>query len=196
MEIFSPVPWSAGEKRIHRLLGVPLDINPAAQTLTQQATFMLENAPLLVIGTLDSQGRPWTTVWGGEPGFAQSSGRRRMVEVLTTVEPKYDPVVQALASGLDKARGQAVGTDDGKMFSGLSIDLMSRARVKIAGRMMALGLTNKLETPDAGDHANAFMRFRVDESLGESATSFLSSDNDVHVLNRPCPSRQLSKVHQ
>lgn len=32
---------------------------------------MVQHAPLLALGTLDEQKRPWTTVWGGKAGFAR-----------------------------------------------------------------------------------------------------------------------------
>jgi hypothetical protein len=162
-------------------------MNPASQTLTAQASFMLENAPLLVMGTLDHQGRVWTTVWGGEPGFAMSLGRQRMVDVLTTVELKFDPVVEAFASEFGGKHDQPAGTRKDKMFSGLTIDLMSRNRVKIAGRVMAVDLGDEIRTlgDNSSSQPNALMRFRVDESLGEGAVvrAYPCSGSDCEI----CP---------
>jgi hypothetical protein len=95
-----------------------------------------------------------------------------MVDVLTTVELKYDPVVEALASEFGGKPDQAAGTRKDKMFSGLTIDLMSRNRVKIAGRVMAVGLGDKIRTlgGNSSSQPNALMRFRVDESLGEGCS--------------------------
>jgi hypothetical protein len=155
MALTMNVPFSKGEKQMHRLLGGQSDWNPAMATLTPQAVMMLENAPLLAIGTLDSQARPWTTVLGGRPGFAQSLGKRRMIGVETAVESEYDPVILALAG----EHG-----DKGKMFAGLAIDLVTRKRVKIAGRAVNMRLLNQDTTgvPRVGQ-----FRFRIDESLGE-----------------------------
>ncbi len=139
---------------MHRLLGAQSEWNPAAATLTRQAVMMLEEAPLLAIGTIDSQARPWTTVLGGRPGFARGLGKRGMISVETAVESEYDPVVQALAGEHGGKR---------KMFAGLTIDLVTRERVKIAGRTVSMRWNNDVQ----GGSKEAEFRFIVDQSLGE-----------------------------
>ncbi|KAJ4315932.1 hypothetical protein N0V94_005696 [Neodidymelliopsis sp. IMI 364377] len=102
--------------------------------LTPQASFMLQRAPLLAIGTLDDASRPWTALWGGAPGFSEPIGGG-FVGTRTLVDSKYDPVVQALVGG---TKGEMMQPKDGgKMISGLAIDLVTRKRVKIAGKMAA-----------------------------------------------------------
>ncbi|OCK78738.1 oxidoreductase-like protein [Lepidopterella palustris CBS 459.81] len=132
------LPWSAGEERMHQLMHVPDRYdNPTSSMLTPQASWMLQRAPLLAIGTLDDSGRPWTTIWGGKPGFSQPLGSS-IVGSRTFVDRKYDPVVQALVGG--RSDGEVVKGEVGRMVSGLAIDLMSRKRVKLYGRMMAAAL--------------------------------------------------------
>ncbi|CAO2647701.1 Nn.00g086230.m01.CDS01 [Neocucurbitaria sp. VM-36] len=110
--------------------------------LTPQASFMLQHGPLLALGTLDSQSRPWTTLWGGSPGFSEPLGGG-FIGTRTLVDGQNDPVVQALVGGAVKGETmQPIA--GGKMVAGLAIDLMTRKRVKIAGRMVA-GTMNEVD---------------------------------------------------
>jgi hypothetical protein len=125
------MPWSDGEHQMHELLHVPEHENPTSPFLTPQAAYMLQQAPLLAVGTLDSQNRPWTTIWGGERGFSQPLGGNLM-GTRTLVDAKYDPVVDALVS-------EEFGKKNGgpKMMAGLTLDLMTRKRVKLSGNAVA-----------------------------------------------------------
>lgn len=139
------MPWHPGEHAMHEKLRVPETDNPTSTGLTPMAAYQLQTDPLLAIGTLDSQKRPWTTVWGGEAGFARSLGAG-IVGIKTVVDRKYDPVVQALMGGKDN--GEVVKEEGkGRMIGGLAIDLMRRLRVKLYGRMIA----GALSKPDMSD---------------------------------------------
>ncbi|KAJ4371889.1 hypothetical protein N0V86_008443 [Didymella sp. IMI 355093] len=127
--------WSEGESEMHSLLRLPPQDNPTSAMLTPQASFMLQRAPLLAIGTLDEESRPWTALWGGAPGFSEPIGGG-FVGTRTLVDSKYDPVVHALVGGAEKGETlQPQGS--GKMVAGLAIDLVTRKRVKIAGKIVA-----------------------------------------------------------
>jgi ferredoxin-NADP reductase/predicted pyridoxine 5'-phosphate oxidase superfamily flavin-nucleotide-binding protein len=125
--------FNEGEEKMHKLLHVPGNNNPTSTMLTPQASFLLQRAPLLAIGTLDAASRLWTSLWGGHPGFSQPLGGG-IIGTRTIVDGVNDPVVQALVGGVEK--GEMV-QDDTKMFAGLTIDLMTRKRVKIFGHMIA-----------------------------------------------------------
>lgn len=127
--------WSEGEEKMHKLLRVPDQDNPTSYMLTPQASVMLQRASLLAIGTQDAESRPWTTLWGGAPGFSEPIGGG-FVGTRTLVDSKYDPVVRALMGGTEKGE-MLQPNDEGKMLSGLAIDLVTRKRVKIAGKMAA-----------------------------------------------------------
>ncbi|KAF2274950.1 oxidoreductase-like protein [Westerdykella ornata] len=131
------MPWNEGEERMQQLMHVPERGNPTATTLTPQAMYLLQRAPLLAIGTLDSQERPWTTLWGGQTGFSEHLGGK-MIGTRTLVDGEKDPVVQALAGGAT-TNGEMIQGND-KMVSGLTIDLMMRKRVKLFGRVLAASL--------------------------------------------------------
>ncbi|KAF2009562.1 oxidoreductase-like protein [Aaosphaeria arxii CBS 175.79] len=165
------MPWSHGEHKMHELLHVPEYDNPTSTSLTAQASFMLQRAPLLAFGTLDSQDRPWTTLWGGHPGFSQPLGGG-MIGTRTIVDGAHDPVVQSLTGGVEK--GEMIQNSN-RMLSGLAIDLMTRKRVKIAGHMVAGALgevdveyedgSERLEGgPDKQDQLQ--LVYKVDQSLG------------------------------
>jgi hypothetical protein len=127
--------WHAGEEEMHKLLRVPNQDNPTSPYLTPHAANFLIRSPLIALGTLDSEGRPWTTLWGGEPGFSRPIAQS-IIGVKTTVDRLNDPVVEKLLG--DTADGEVVQEKGaGKMVGGLAIDLENRRRVKLYGRMVA-----------------------------------------------------------
>lgn len=145
------LPWSEGEEKMHDLLHVPPQDNPTSAMLTPQASFMLQRAPLLAIGTLDSDSRPWTALWGGVSGFSEPLGGG-FVGTRTLVDGKFDPVVQALVGGKEKGETLQAEAGEGKMLSGLAIYLVTRKRVKIAGKMAA-GTLRDVEVELEGNEA-------------------------------------------
>ncbi|TQS33525.1 hypothetical protein Golomagni_06127 [Golovinomyces magnicellulatus] len=111
---------------------------------------------LVALGTLDEQGRPWTTIWGGERGFAQPVAQG-VLGFNSGVDTKYDPVYEALWKETDGAGGMVrPNGGEGKLMSALSIDLESRDRVKLAGLMMA----------GSAEEKSVQMAMLVTESLG------------------------------
>lgn len=166
------LPWNAGEEKMHALLRVPSQDNPTSTMLTPQASFMLQRGPLLALGTLDSQSRPWTTIWGGSPGFSEPLGGG-YIGTRTLVDGKYDPVVQALVGGAEEGE-MLQPKDDGKMLSGLAFDLMTRKRVKFCGKMVA-GTVRKVNVDfaDGLERGGALEKqdqiqlvTKIDQSLG------------------------------
>lgn len=156
--------WHSGEEQMHRLLRVPDYDNPTSLYLTPYGNLILTHSPLLAIGTLDSADRPWTTLWGGEPGFSRAIGQS-IIGVRTTVDRRYDPVVEALF-GKDANR-EIASPEPGNMVSGLGIDLETRTRVKLYGRMVA-GSINATE----GEAGEAQLVVKIEQSLGEFFLDF------------------------
>ena len=105
MSLSVALPWNDGEEALHRLLQTPHSDNPTATMLTPQASFMLQHGPLLALGTLDAQSRPWVTVWGGTTGFSEPLGNG-FLGTRTLVDAQNDPVVQALVG--DAPHGEMV----------------------------------------------------------------------------------------
>ncbi|KAG9669381.1 putative oxidoreductase, partial [Aureobasidium melanogenum] len=167
MAFYQALDFHEGEKIMQKRLRVPEMDNPTIPMLSPQASSMLQRAPLLAFGTLDSEGRPWTTVWGGRKGFSQPLGNS-MIGIRTSVASKLDPVVEALV-GRD-TNGEIVKEEgEGRLLSGLAIDLDTRKRVKLAGRMVAgtLGRANgDNDTDDYEQQGILQLVARIDESLG------------------------------
>ncbi|CAD0091450.1 unnamed protein product, partial [Aureobasidium vineae] len=164
-----------GEKLMQKKLRVPEMDNPTIPMLSPQLSTMLQRAPLLAFGTLDPEGRPWTTVWGGRKGFSQPLGNS-MVGIRTSVASKLDPVVEVLV-GRD-AKGEIVKEEgEGRLLSGLAIDLDTRKRVKLAGKMVA-GTLGSTDGED-GTYANVQQGVlqlvaRIDESLASTNPRLVS----------------------
>ena len=96
---------------------------------------------LMAVGALDDSGRPWTTVWGGQRGFADRIAEGTL-RIRALVDGIHDPVTQALlplpVDGRQLPRYPDDASDDGlKLISGMSIDFESRDRVKVMGRLLA-----------------------------------------------------------
>lgn len=172
MAFYQALDFHEGEKTMQKKLRVPEMDNPTIPMLSPQASSMLQRAPLLAFGTLDSDGRPWTTVWGGRKGFSHPLGNS-MIGIRISVAAKLDPVVEVLV-GRD-AKGEIVREEgEGRLLSGLAIDLDTRKRVKLAGRMVAGTLSNTDGDNDTDDHEQQGILqlvARIDESLGLSKSS-------------------------
>jgi hypothetical protein len=152
--------WHDGEKEMRKLLHVPDHDNPTSPMLTTYAAGTLQRSPLLALGTLDSKGRPWTTLWGGEPGFARAI-TQQVIGMRATIDRLNDPVAEILFEG--KADGEVVQAEgNGKMVSGLGINLETRSRVKLFGRMVAGSLQSTEE--GIGD---VQLVVKIEQSLGK-----------------------------
>ncbi|KAF2223817.1 hypothetical protein BDZ85DRAFT_262220 [Elsinoe ampelina] len=164
MAFYQAKEWHEGEQEMHRRLRVPEMDNPAMPGLSPQLAAALPRMPLLALGTLDSEGRPWTTLWGGEKGFSQSLGGG-MMGVRTPVPSVLDPVVEILVGS--KADGEVVKQEgQGRLVSGLIIDLETRKRVKLAGRMVAGALAGQRNDDQAVSEGLLQLVVKVEESLG------------------------------
>jgi ferredoxin-NADP reductase len=179
--IFMAHPWHQGEQKMHQLMKVPEYDNPTTAALTPQAAFMFQRAPLLAIGALDAQSRPWTSLWGGETGFSRPLGGD-MVGIRADVDTEFDPVVECLVSKEKRAKGEIVKSEgQGAMVGGLTIDLMTRKRVKIYGRMVA-GAVSPTEVEGLGI-GDMQLVCKVEQSLG-NCPKYLNK-RDI----RPAPAR-------
>ncbi|KAL9110454.1 MAG: hypothetical protein Q9227_004998 [Pyrenula ochraceoflavens] len=198
--LLSPqLPLNEGETRIRTILSSPrLHENPNSPFLVPQGVALLQSAPLLALGTLDAQGRPWTTLWGGETGFARQVAPSLVGVKTSVVDGKFDPVVEALFEGGND--GEVVRSEgEGKMVSGLTIDMERRRRVKLFGHMVA-GALSPL-TPANQDQqaavaaaaaaagkenmgqAEAQLVFKIDQSL-TNCPKYITS---LHITPIPSP---------
>ncbi|KAG8169779.1 hypothetical protein KVR01_000524 [Diaporthe batatas] len=168
--------WHAGELAVHKLVRVPTRENPTAAGLPASYGYRVQASPLVALGALDDEGRPWTTVWGGEPGFARPIGHD-LLTAASLVDADHDPVVSALFGGgggetrTRTDRRYEMGPADfasggGRVVSGLSIDLETRDRVKLGGRLVEGGVARGGEGGDGDGPARAEVVVLVEEGLG------------------------------
>ena len=178
MTFYQALDFHEGEKLMQRKLHVPEMDNPTIPMLSPQASNMLQRAPLLAFGTVDSEGRPWTTVWGGRTGFSRPLGNST-IGIRTFVALKLDSVVEALVG--QGAEGEIVKEEgEGRLLSGLAIDLDTRKRVKLAGRMVAGTLGSVHEDDTAKDDSRQGVLqivARIDETLGVFISPSLETMN-------------------
>ncbi|KAK2855672.1 hypothetical protein FQN49_004957 [Arthroderma sp. PD_2] len=167
------VPWHDGEEKMHQLMHVPREDNPTAAFLSPGAAALAQRSPLLALGTLDKQGRPWSTVWGGQAGFVGPVAQS-VIGIRNIIDGTYDPVAETLLGG-ELAGTIVKESGPGRLMSGLPVDMENRRRVKLMGRMVAGSLEES--TPeksdggstgdnDIGKVAQVQVVMKVDESLG------------------------------
>ncbi|KAK3295134.1 uncharacterized protein B0H64DRAFT_138973 [Chaetomium fimeti] len=191
--------WHAGERAVHTLLKVPTSgrQNPTTTGLPPSYAHRVAVSPLLAVGTLDDQGRPWTTIWGGERGFAQSVAQG-ILGVRSLVDKAHDPVVEALLG--KAADGEVLQPEDGKVMSALSVDLETRDRVKLAGKMTVGTLAGRSDNSTVAETQLAML---VQESLGNCPKYLNIKDIRAHVPSPqlvspslPLPAEALALIEQ
>lgn len=144
--------------------------NPTSYGLSPYGARVLQDSPLLAIGTLDDEGLPWTTLLAGEPGFARYLGPS-VFGVETLVNRTFDPVLSVLNSSKNE-EGTAQDESNNRMMSGLAINLARRSRVKLSGRLAA-GLSGTSKSRGGEDDDDAVGRvqmiMKVEQSIGTSS---------------------------
>lgn len=121
-------PWHAGERQIQDTVGVAermAVIGPKVirDYLPEQHRDFYPLLPYLILGVVDAQGIPWATMVEGAPGFAHSPDPHTLQ-------------VDSLPSASDPARA---AFDQGAAVGLLGIDLNTRRRNRMNGRVAALG---------------------------------------------------------
>lgn len=156
---YQAMDWHEGEVAMHNLVKDPGKDNPTSPFLTPFAASVLLSSPLLAVGTLDSSGRPWTSLWGGESGFSRAVSQS-VIGVKVPVDRRFDPVATILFG--EDADGEVVHSrGPGRMLGGLAINLQARRRVKLFGRFAAGALAPTID--GAGELQ---MAVKIEQSLG------------------------------
>lgn len=160
-----------GETAIHALLRIQQHrSNPTQIGLPTRFALRVAASPLVALGTLDDEGRPWTSVWGGEVGFATPL-EHGVLAMETLADARFDPVTTCLFGTSKDGRlndeayhitREELEGGGGRVMAGLSIDLTTRDRVKLAGRLVA----GKADLTGTEDVARVQMAMLVEESLG------------------------------
>lgn len=162
MSIHEVLPFHEGETSLHQTLHIPDRDNPTQPFLSPFAARVLQRSPLIALGAVDDQGRPWTTLWGGEPAFARPIAPS-IIAIKSSVARTHDPVIDILLGAA--APGEVVqGGENGALMSGLAIDLDSRLRAKFSGRMVAGALQDPEQ--ESGGATEVQLVMKIESSLG------------------------------
>ena len=119
-----PSPWHAGERAIQERLGVAKRMEAAGRRVIrdfmpdQHRTFY-QQLPFVLMGTVDADGAVWATMLEGAPGFVSSPDPRRLC--ITARPDSNDPA--------------AIGIDTGAAVGLLGIELSTRRRNRMNGRI-------------------------------------------------------------
>ncbi|KAM7204925.1 hypothetical protein V8F20_003387 [Naviculisporaceae sp. PSN 640] len=181
--------WHPGEIAAHKLLKVPTSLrhNPTQPGLSFSHGYRVAESPIVALGTLDSQGNIWTTLWGGGKGFARPVAKG-VLALQSLVAVEGDPFVEALLHSAGTGNGNADGDGvikpegNGKMMSGLSVNLETRDRVKLAGRLLVASLDNKGGSGEKKVR-EIQMAMAVDEGLGNCPKYMNRKEIHAHVPN-------------
>ncbi|PIG89469.1 oxidoreductase FAD-binding protein [Aspergillus arachidicola] len=170
------LPWHDGEIQMRSLLRIPPIINPTVPSLSYGATYLLLNSPLLAIGAVDREGRPWSTLWGGEVGFAKPTSQSK-IEIRTPVDSKHDPLADIL---LHNSSGES-----GQLVSALVVDLATRKRAKLFGRKITGSIQVDEENHiDSSRVGFAHLLVQIEASLG-NCPKYINIRNITPALPTP-----------
>ncbi|MEY9536483.1 pyridoxamine 5'-phosphate oxidase family protein [Sinorhizobium fredii] len=117
-------PWHDGEIKLQRQSGVETRMDEFGRRvlrdhLIEQHREFYPLLPMVVLGAVDQRGDPWATLRAGRPGFLRAPDAYRL-----TVELSREPA--------DPADG---GMEDGASLALLGIDLGTRRRNRLNGRL-------------------------------------------------------------
>ena len=164
----SNVSWHEGEQQMHALLHLPERENPTSYGLAPYGIRILHRSPLLAIGTLDHEGHPWTTLLGGEPGFARYLGRQSIVGVETLADRVLDPVLSTLNSNRHQRDITQDETND-RIMSALAINPATRERVKLSGSIVVGSFgQSESKTGEEDNVGTVQLVMKIEQSLGTS----------------------------
>jgi predicted pyridoxine 5'-phosphate oxidase superfamily flavin-nucleotide-binding protein len=121
-------PWHAGEIALQATLGVEQRMDEIGRKVIRnympdQHRDFFAQLPFAVFGSVDAEGRPWATLRAGEEGFLHSPDPQHLQLVLPA---EADDPAQA-------------GLRDGAAVGMLGIELHTRRRNRLNGRLHALG---------------------------------------------------------
>ena len=149
-------------------------MNPNSPYLPLQRAVFLQSCPLIALGVLDKEKRPWTTLWGGHKGFVASLGNN-IVGMTALVDRKWDPVIELFEEGTEQEESFGKGCK----ISALAIDLESRRRLKFAGEVLGTLFGQKDKDKDIREGDDAVVEtqlvLKVESSLGKYSIFFHTS---------------------
>ena len=119
-------PFHPGEQLVQSRYGVREKLESAGRRvirdfMSDQHREFFETLPLIFLGALDRDGRPWATALSGDPGFVRTP-TDRILEIAATPQ-KGDPLAQAL--------------EPGAAMAVLGLEFPTRRRNRANGRLLS-----------------------------------------------------------
>jgi uncharacterized protein len=119
-------PFHAGEQAVHDRLGIRQRMVGLGQrvirtAMPEQHQRFFEQLPFMLVGSVDSAGRPWASTLVGRPGFVQAPDAKRLEFAAHPIPG--DPLAQGLALGAQ--------------LGFLGIELHTRRRNRVNGHVVA-----------------------------------------------------------
>lgn len=111
----------SNSEKIRTLLHIPPSRNPTTPFLNPSTAAFLSQCTLLILGSLDSQNRPWSSLIAGPAGFTRGINTEFLA--VSGRVALGDPILDNLSLPGER------------MLSGLGTDLAARRRAKIFGRV-------------------------------------------------------------
>jgi len=155
-------PWHAGEIAIQSTLGAAERMDEIGRKVIRdfmpdQHRDFFAQLPFAVFGSVDAEGRPWATLRAGEEGFMHSP----------------DPQRLQLALPADVDDPAQAGLRDGAAVGMLGIELHTRRRNRLNGRLRALGEDRyDLEVAESFGNCPKYIHvrdYRFERSPGEAS---------------------------
>jgi hypothetical protein len=119
-------PFHAGEQAVHDRLGIRQRMIGLGQrvirtAMPEQHQRFFEQLPYMLVGSVDSAGRPWASTLVGRPGFVQAPDAKRLKFAVRPIPG--DPLAEGLAPGAQ--------------LGFLGIELHTRRRNRVNGHVVA-----------------------------------------------------------
>lgn len=199
-------PWHPGEIALQRQVGVAAQLARVGHAIFRP--FMMEpqrafyaRLPFIVIGAVDPDGLPWATIRAGRPGFLGSPA----------------PSMLTVAARRDAGDPAEPGMEEGAAVGLLGIDLATRRRLRLNGRVerdgddafrvdldQSFGNCPSYITPrDVGFARDPALPFdaptSVSATLGDAARALIAAADTFFVasyVDRPEQGRQVDASHR
>jgi len=135
--------------------------------LPEPARAFLEQRRFVVLATADAEGRPWASVLSGPAGFARPAGPRTLR--LEAAPRPGDPLA-------DRIDGDLVGL--------LAIDLATRRRMRVNGRMVRAGGAFLIEADQVYSNCPKYIHPRDAELSPDAGTAAVRRSNGLTEAQR------------
>lgn len=151
-----PSPFHAGERAVQERLGETDGADANGRVISDRilpgARPFIAAQSVVVVASADATGAPWASLWCGRPGFVRAGEHHLDIDLDALVHDHGDPVWQHL--------------EEDPRLGLLFIELGSRRRYRINGRVSRAGTRLRLDVAEAFPNCPRFLHRRIPH-LGE-----------------------------